>query len=245
MRWVFFSLLFVNAVALVWQLLAPGDKASAADTNLAQRSRLEGVPGITLLNELKHNELAAMLQKKKRLRMTAKIDALPAANSEKPLCTLVGPFKQLLKAEYFVERMSALDINAEVQEVEIPEDVGFWVYLPPEVSRKEALRRLHELQGKGIDSYVIPKGELANGISFGMFSQQALALSRQKQMQRQGYDVEIKEVARSFKEVWAILTPAEAEKLGEDLWQKVLSGNPELDRRQNFCPTVASSDNFN
>ncbi|MEJ2419371.1 MAG: hypothetical protein P8Y45_21100, partial [Exilibacterium sp.] len=135
MRWVFFSLLFVNAVALVWQLLAPRDKASSADTNVAQRSRLEGVPGITLLNELKHNELAAMLQKKKRLRMMAKTDALPAANSEKPLCTLVGPFKQLLKAEYFVERMSALDINAEVQEVEIPEDVGFWVYLPPEVSR--------------------------------------------------------------------------------------------------------------
>ena len=240
MRWIFLTLLLVNGLVFVWQLLRePAPEAPVAAPAPAVVAQ-EGLEPLRLLDELEGQALAEMLSEKGRLRLADN----PRSADGKPLCTLVGPFEQLLRAEYFIERMSALDIVAEIQDVEIPGETGYWVYLPPEVSRKEALRRLHELQAKGVDSYVIPKGELANGISFGMFSQEALALKRRQAMISQGYGAEIKEMARTYKETWALLRPDQAAKMSQELWLQVAADNPGVERRQNFCPTVASTDNF-
>ncbi len=161
-------------------------------------------------------------------------------DSEKPLCTLIGPFPKLLRAEYFIERLSALDVSSSVYNVEISGDVGYWVYLPPEESRKQAYNKLRELQAKGIDSYVIPKGELENGISFGMFSQSKLAEQRLNDMKKQGYSAQLKEIARSFNEIWVLLQPGQAQMLGEKAWLEMLSDDEGIERRQNYCPAVAS-----
>ncbi|TQV67296.1 SPOR domain-containing protein [Exilibacterium tricleocarpae] len=240
MRWIFLTLLLANGVILAWQLLRDPEPQAPAVTAKPVVAEREGVEWLTLLSELEGQALADMLREKGRLQLTENTGAVQG----EPLCTLVGPFEKLLRAEYFIERMAALEIAAEIQDVEIPGEVGYWVYLPPEVSRKEALRRLHELQAKGVDSYVIPKGELANGISFGMFSQEALALRRQEDMVNRGYAAEIKEMARTYKETWALLRPDQAAKISEELWFQVTADNPGIERRQNFCPTVASTDNF-
>ncbi len=244
MRWIFLSLLMLNGVYLFWQWRVQGFAGSEA----LNKSRPPAAPQssevrkLALLSELEEETLAAMLrQKQERLRLAEKQEV---AAAEQPLCTLVGPYVKLLKAEYLVENMAALEVEAEIQEVEIPGEVGYWVYLAPEVSKKEALRRLHELQAKGIDSYVIPKGELANGISFGMFSRLELATRRMEAMASQGYPAAIKEITRSHKENWVIFPPEQASKVGEEVWQTILNETPGLERRQNFCPSVASSENF-
>ena len=245
MRWIFLSLILINGAVFFWQWQQREAVAAQRPVPKAMPSRAEAMPGVeklVLLSELEEEALAVLLQQKQeRLRMA---EAEVLAEAEQPLCTLVGPYAKLLKAEYLVEHMAALEIKAEVQEVEIPGDVGYWVYLAPEVSKKEALRRLHELQAKGVDSYVIPRGELANGISFGMFSQQELANKRQSDMVAQGYATGIKEITRSHKENWVIFAPEEALKVGEEVWQKVLDEGPGMERRQNFCPSVASVENF-
>lgn len=236
MRWIFFSLLVLNGIYLLWQWQKPVESPQSAAVTAKAPA---GVKPVVLLSELEEEALATLLQRKQeRLKMT---ESGEVAASAQPLCTLVGPYAKLLKAEYLVEHMAALEVKAEVQEVEIPGDKGYWVYLSPEVSKREALRRLHELQAKGIDSYVIPKGDLANGISFGMFSRLELATRRMEAMIDQGYAAAIKEVTRSHKENWVIFSPQEAVKVGEEVWQTVLDEAPGLERRQNFCPSVASS----
>ncbi|MBU3068201.1 SPOR domain-containing protein [Aestuariicella sp. G3-2] len=156
------------------------------------------------------------------------------------VCTLVGPFKERLAAEYFVERLGALDVVSSVEVLEVPGDPGFWVYQAPEVSRKAALRRLHELQAKGIDSYVIPKGDLENGISFGLFSDRSRAEEQLEVVQSSGYPANIRTVPRSFEEVWVSMVGGEAEKIGSEHWFELLNREEDLEKRQNFCPDVAS-----
>lgn len=238
MRWIFFSLLLVNALLLGWYLLQDDTTPVAAPASAPVEPVGDHVPPLTLLAELEGERLSK-LRRQAGDRLQAVTDS-PLGSAEEPICTLVGPYARLLTAEYLVERLAALEIVAKVQEVEIPGDAGFWVYLAPEVSKKQALRRLHELQAKGVDSYVIPKGDLANGISFGMFSQPKLAQKRQADMIAQGYDALLYEFTRSHKETWVLFQPEEARKVGQELWQQLLNDAPELERRQNFCSGVAS-----
>jgi hypothetical protein len=157
---------------------------------------------------------------------------------------MVGPFKDLLPAEYFVEHLQALEVLGAVERLEVSSGAGFWVYQPSRASRKEALRRLHELQAAGLDSYVIPKGELENGISFGFFSDRRGAEARLAEVGALGYEVLLKEVARSYEEIWVVLTALESTKIGDELWLKLLNREAGLEMRQNFCPGVAHKGKF-
>lgn len=236
MRWIVGSLVAINIVVFIWQLMVRDPDGASSAPVAASNQGFNGAQPIKLLGELEEETLQAMMVDKDRITLDA-----PSEESSDPLCTLVGPFEKLLRAEYFVERLEALDVVGEVQEVEIPGEVGYWVYLPALGSQREAFNKLRELQSKGIDSYVIPKGELENGISFGMFSRENLANRRLADMKEQGYAAELKEIERSYKEVWVILQPGQSQLLDQESWQSVLASESNLERRQNYCPAVASS----
>lgn len=166
------------------------------------------------------------------------------AVDSRPLCTYVGPFQDMLPAEYLVENLQALDVSAQVRKVEVPGDPNFWVYQSPEPSRKAALRRLHEMQAKNIDSYVIPKGELENGISFGVFSSRARAEERLAVILSLGYEAAVRPIPRTFEEIWVSLGVGEAEKVADERWFELLNREDGLEKRQNFCSPVASGEKF-
>ncbi len=263
MRAIFLSLVVANILLLAFYVLRPagGEEASASATVdlVSQESRL-----LVLLDELEEAELEQMYAERQRVQFAAQealsavVDAevaqvgdgvegdeAPVGPAEvlvdRAMCTYVGPFKALLPAEYFAEHLSALEVDATVEKVEVPGEPSYWVYQDPQASRKAALRRLHELQGKQIDSYVIPKGDLMNGISFGLYNGEERAMKRLKQVLDKGYEAKIKKVERSFEEIWVSLTAEEAEKVGQELWFELMNREDGLEKRQNFCPDVASS----
>jgi hypothetical protein len=167
-----------------------------------------------------------------------------AAKSEVLMCTIIGSFEKLLSAEYFTERLQALGLAVRIGEITVASKPNYWLQLSPESSRKEALRRLRELQRRGIDSYVIPSGDFENGISLGMFSDRDRALKLQQKIRAQGYQPKITEVAREQKEIWVFLPPGEAAKLALDRWVELMSSDQYLQKRQNFCSDLASARNF-
>ena len=195
---------------------------------------VQSAPQLVLLGELQESELESMLASKERL-----VAGSPSDKSQR-LCTLIGPFKELLQAEYFSERLMALDIKASVESIEVPGESGFWVFQSAQLSRKAALRRLYEFQAKGIDSYIIPKGELENGISFGVFAQREKAEQKKAEIERFGFNAEIKSADSSYQEVWVVLQPQEAVKVGEELWLELLKSTQHAELVQNFCPSLAS-----
>lgn len=160
--------------------------------------------------------------------------------SDAEFCTMIGPYSQLLQAEYAVERLTALGVAAHITPVEIKEGESYWVYLRPEVSEKEALRRLYELQKKNIESHIITKGELSNGISFGRFADYSDAEVRSEEIKKQGYEVDIKMLPKMIQETWVVIDTGFAEKIDETVWADLLTQEPTLEKRQNFCLGVAS-----
>jgi hypothetical protein len=155
-------------------------------------------------------------------------------------CELIGPFAELLHAEYLVERLTSLDVASVVKQVEIADGKNYWVYLKPEMSEKEALRRLSEIQqSKAIDSYIIPSGDLANGISFGQFSSEKEAAAKAEQIRTQGYAAEIKEIPKSHNETWVEVREKLGQKISEEKWLGLLKEEKAIERRQNYCLGVA------
>ncbi|MFL0801889.1 MAG: SPOR domain-containing protein [Agarilytica sp.] len=163
-----------------------------------------------------------------------------AIHDDKLLCELVGPFESSDIASDFVERLKAIEVGASLRDLELPAGPGYWVYLEPKPTRREALRVLSELQSKRIDSYVIPKGELANGISLGMFSRKQLSDARVKEMLAIGLEPLVQEIERSYREIWVMLDAGVDSKMSSLSWERAMEGIKGLERRQNYCLDVAS-----
>jgi hypothetical protein len=137
-----------------------------------------------------------------------------------------------------VQRLRALQVDAVLREIEMTGQMRYWVFLPPLDSRREAFRKLRELQAAGVDSYVIPKGSLADGISFGIFSELERAESLAGELREKGFPAQTKEEPQSYLELWVVLPPGGGELLAEDFWEPLQLEYPELDRRQNLCGEV-------
>ncbi len=235
MRWIVASLVVVNILSFIYfQLFSEAEPSNAVVSSIPNISLSAAPKEITLLSEVVDESILAV----------APPPAPPSRVQElsrEPLCTLVGAFKKLLKAEYFVERLQALGLAAEIKDVVVSSDPGYWLHLPPEKSRKEALRRLSELQRRGIDSYVIPSGNLANGISLGMFSNKERADAMKVSISKQGYRPEMVNVPREQKETWVFLPQGEASKISAERWAELLSSEDYIQKRQNLCTDLASS----
>lgn len=183
---------------------------------------------------------ASALQSRVRRETKADVSVVGEAKPEGEFCTMIGPYSQLLQAEYAVERLVALGAAAHITPVEIKEGESYWVFLRPEASEKEALRRLYELQKKNIESHVITKGELTNGISFGRFGDYVDAEVRSNEIKKQGYEVDIKMLPKIIHETWVVVDAGFAEKIDETVWVDLLTKETTLEKRQNLCLGVAS-----
>lgn len=239
MKNIFLLLLAANAALGLWLYIKPADQPRAKSTPSADLTK--AVPSLSLLAELPEAQLAE-LQDKRAAEQQQQL--LSSAKPIRPICQMIGPFAVLLKAEYAAENLKALDVRADVQVVDLPGDPGFWVFLKPLPSRKQAMRLLRQLQAKGVDSYVFKKGELRNGISFGLYSHRSSALRRQQEVVQMGYQPGILEQARSKQEVWVVVSGAEAAKLDRQAWQQFASERKGIEIKENYCPGVASSENL-
>lgn len=242
MRWIFFVLLGANALLLSWQLFAEQPRQQAPAPRATNQQEISDSPSIALLQEVPRQRASA--ESPSPAAKESEVSGSQPDTMGKSMCTFVGPFEDEGSAGELVERLAAMEVQGSVAPVDIPAGPGYWVYLEPLGSKREALRALAELQAQRIDSYIIPKGELANGISLGMFSKEHLAKARLAEMHELGIDAKVDIIERSHHEIWVSIPASSAEQLGDQVWQRLLEGVKTAERRQNFCLHVASQDNF-
>ncbi len=234
MRLIFIVLLIGNLGFFLSQILG-GDKAVAESKSVVPEYRSFG--NLQTIAERDASGKRPAVKPAKKEVVVSEASSVPA-DAER--CELIGPFAELLHAEYLVERLTALEVDSAIKQVEIVDGKNYWVYLKPEMSEKEALRRLSEIQqAKAIDSYIIPSGELANGISFGQFVSEAEAKAKAEQIRAQGYAAEIKEVPKSHNETWVEVREKLGQKVSEEKWLNLLKEEKAIERRQNYCLGVA------
>lgn len=183
MRWVFLTLVILNflVLALMWkkQMDTPVEKEEVVEF-------LEG-KSIKLVSELNPSTIE-------------KIDVAARENAQR--CYSIGPFGDRIDAKHMKARAQALGFSPELKQLLAHVEHEYWVYLKPQANRQEALRLLKELLARKIDSYVITSGELADGISLGLFRNEDLAGELKDRMLKLEYDVAIKQVSRGAKELW-------------------------------------------
>ncbi len=251
MRWIFIVLLMCNGIYFLWQnYLLQGDlpggmstppAAGAAELSLVLLAEVEGV------SPERPEPEAQEVVVEPPVGDMSEDDNEPEpvlAPAEPGICWQIGPFKEEVSGKQVMSRLASLDIALQLQSVEIPGKPDYWVHLPPQVSRKAAIKLLRELQAKKIDSFLITEGDLANGLSLGFFTEEARAKKVYDQRVKQGYGAQIKVVPRMYTELWAVFDTGEYGKFSDALWQTIKEGNKGLERRKNYCDKIASTNNF-
>lgn len=185
MRLIVITLLIINLGYLGYQLMQPVQLEQESTIDVAVAS---GAAPIKLLSELASKP---------------KPDVVSADKSE-PLCWAVGPYPVELDAKHLYARMLAMDIEAQVKPQSVVIKEEFWVYLEPLANRKQAMRKLKELQKRKVDSFVITEGELENGISLGLFGKQSSVDRLLEKLKEKNITAKVKPLVRTRNQYWVL-----------------------------------------
>ena len=133
---------------------------------------------------------------------------VPAASRTAPtpggFCAHAGGFpdrRAVAEAALWLQAQGAEVLHVRHEEHRVAG--SYQVYLPPFENRDEAAAKVREIRGRGVrDVAVIPDGDLANGISFGIYREEDNMHRRVAELDRLGYAVRSHaagvEVARKY-----------------------------------------------
>ena len=232
MRWVFLLLIICNGIFFVWHAyLQPVEQAEPAVAAPA----VAGSESLRLLDETVSGAAGPQTAPN-----TGPVQALPAQVEVPETCWQIGPFHDEVSAKLVKSRMKSMGIELNFIEFDVPGKPDYWVHIPPQPSRKLAIKLLRELQARKIDSFIITEGDLENGVSLGFFTEKPRADSVFEQRKAQGFDVVVREVPRVQKELWGTYSVADHGELTSALWEKIAQGYTGLERRKNYCDKIAS-----
>lgn len=208
MRWTLLLLILLNAFYYVWNQQQAPLRAKVVEASAVYPGALQG---IRLLDE------AEAPRRNPELRASS-----PAADGA--ACLYLGSFEELERAQVVQQRLLSLDIQADVQGLDMAAGVEYWVYLPPLASRQASLRQLRELQARRIDSYIITQGDLANGISLGIFPRSDSAESVMQRLREVGYEPRMRELSRAHRSFW-VRVAQESRRLADEFLLGRLAGD--------------------
>jgi hypothetical protein len=221
MRWMFLWLVVLNLFYYVWhQQQVPLRVTEIAPLNMAQNSKRD----IRLLSE----------SSVPPRREAAEVQPVEA------VCLFLGSFELMADASAVEQRLLSLDIQSRVQGMDAAAGVDYWVYLPPLASRQASLRQLRELQARKIDSYIITQGDLANGISLGIFPRSDSAQSVMQRLRDAGYEPSLRELTRAHRSFWVRISPQSRRLADDSLLQRLAFDFKGLEQQLMPCEGVAS-----
>ncbi|MCF7203855.1 SPOR domain-containing protein [Pseudomonas oligotrophica] len=226
MRWILLLLLTLNVLFyLAHQQQAPFRVHEVAPVG----GYTSAAPAIQLVSEAKPSP-----------RKQVEEDEAVEANA----CLYLGGFDQEVAARQIEQRLLSLDIRSDIQVMERSAGTDYWVYLPPLASRAASLRQLRELQSRNIDSYIVTVGDLANGISLGIFTQRASAEGVVTRLQEAGYEALIRELPRMHRRYWVRVGKEDARLVDAPMLQAMLRDMPAMQHAQMPCNGVARPAGF-
>ena len=211
MRWILLLLILLNAFYYIWhQQQAPLRAKEVAPVESYQGARKD-IRLLSEAGEVAHYASGAMGDVEKRV-------------ADASACLYLGGFEREALAQEVEQRLLSLDIKAQIRSVDAAVGVEFWVYLDPLASRQASLRQLRELQARNVDSYIITQGELANGISLGIFPRRDSADVVMQRLRDAGYEPKLRELPRAHRSFWVRVAP-ESRRLADEVLLGQLAGD--------------------
>ena len=219
MRWIVYSLIVINLGIAGYFITRPTEDSIARtqDGNLGQGKTL------VLLSEKQSGNLPLSQQPVR-------------PDPGKKLCYALGPYLDDISARVAQARSLELGLTGLISQHKVPnlKDAEFWVHVRPLPSRGEAMTLLRKLQARSVDSYIITQGDLADGISLGLFRQKSSADALQKKVTGLGFeDVAIREVGSTTTEFWVEIR--EISKLDETMRRSVKAEDQDVQWQMVSC----------
>lgn len=218
MKYLFLSLLLLNILYALWQL--------QAHTSTGQRQAEELV-----------SDVASPLS-------TASVPPQSAAElSTEPmsaLCVTLGRFDDVGEAEQLRQRLLVLDIAAEVETREMVVGTDYWLVMPVVGGERDAMLQLTALQERGVESFLISRGEMAGQLSLGVFEKEEYAHLRRERLQEMGLDVNVHALSKS-RQLFLVQVGAEARRLVDQaMLTRLRVDFPSLQHQYQPCTGVAN-----
>lgn len=242
MRGVVWGLLFTNLVYLAWNLLVP----SPQPTGLPQSMVQEGEQ-VVLLREASQDQLRSYQASQNSVEPIAASE--PSIAGEGAYCAEIGPFRSESDALAFIaSNEQRMTLEMDLRQIALAPD--YRVFLPPFASRELASSTLETLKAAfaannlAIDTYLIPRGELENGIALGLFSEQRNALNVQQQMERLGYQVTLREEEKTSEQAWVLARGVESSAVFQQNWAQMRLSRSYIDAGEKLCETIAHTPQF-
>ena len=205
MKWVILCLVLINAAFFGWQLsrdqeVVTSNVAEPATTRAAMVNRLllvsEVESGVLRQRrDLLSPQAVAAPQTPARIpdsdndAASVSLDEVLAMPPESDReCYTIGPLENEDDISALSAWFNAQGSQATLRDDERRETVSTWVFMGPMESREAADERVREMQAANIDDiYVIPRGDMANAISLGLYSQDVTLQRRVSQLEKRGF----------------------------------------------------------
>lgn len=153
------------------------------------------------------------------------------------VCVSYGPFPSADAVNLGLSRLKLLGLSAGSRSVAGKAKHGYWVYLPPFGSRKEADAAAALLKKKGVtDIYVVADEANRNAVSLGVFSQKAFAEQREKEIRKLGMRALMADRFRDEPVYWLDARGVEASLPAADSFKDLAGEAAPVGRATGTCP---------
>lgn len=252
MKWVVLCLVLANAAFFGWQLsrdreVVVASEAAPASSNAAIVSRLllvnEVDPGV--LRRRRSSPLAGPVVEPEVpvLAGSAATDSESApvaleevlAMPQNPdiACYTIGPLENEDDISALGAWFKAQGSQATLRDDERREVVSTWVFMPPQESLDAAKALVGEMEAANIDDiYVIARGDMANAISLGLYSQNETLERRVAQLESRGFTPSVQPRYRTATASWFDVTTSTAQPMTVGVLDQIF---PDLVIRQVAC----------
>lgn len=161
--------------------------------------------------------------------------SVPGTLTDSRRCLRVGPFGNEAVVAQWQQRLLSHGVSSELRPEQNNEHNDYWVHIPPLPSTDGAMRLLRELQAQRIDSFVITQGDLANGISLGLYSRREKAESVSRRLRGAGYKVAVRPLPRLPAQWWLEMDAVAEAELGLLFWDQAEQQFSQLQRHEIAC----------
>ncbi|MCG8017801.1 MAG: hypothetical protein JAY97_16440 [Candidatus Thiodiazotropha sp. 'RUGA'] len=151
-------------------------------------------------------------------------------------CAMLGYVDTRAAAEEISVRMRALGFKPELQSESRNEQAGYWVLIPQQSSRREAVNIAKKLEESGVsDLWRFTSGKLVHAISLGLFRDEIRAGDRKREIDALGFDSVIQPRYREKTNYWLSYKTGDRAVLGDQDWAGLVKDFPELVRKEIEC----------
>lgn len=152
------------------------------------------------------------------------------------VCASYGPFPSADAASQALARLKTAGLTANQHAIAGKAKLGYWVYLPPFGSRKEADAAAAMLKKRGVtDIYVVADEANRNAVSLGVFSQRDGAVQREKEIKKLGFKAQMAERFRDEPRYWLDARGGEAALPGADAFKDLGDDSASVGKATTAC----------